>query len=435
MSVFRWFVLAYCVWQANDLWGTWQGNSPESWGWLMFGLWLVPALRAAIRDASHNRPQEQLLGAAMVLALVGQMTWLNCLQHFALALAIAGWRQPWPGQRVWLAASVLWMPACGWLVDGTAAGWETALRLGGLAAIAVGLPGFRQRPYRVAWTFALLLLTSTVTRADTFTYSPIQSAARPFNLKIVDQVALAGSDAASADFSKNTLPTMQRLIDQNLSERVAITDRGQMGSLIALDPNALRLSVAADVRVYFVGEGAAYHNSLGFNTGGGGIDTGDPLLIFPDASSPVTYLSSGAEPRTRSTPLFPGDFVELGSFDAGTQLDFFLIANGANGGRNIFSTDSRVNSDGIDHVVAFAQVQSPYVLIGFEDMVGGGDRDYNDLLFAVYFGEQNVNTLIRTAALHGVPAPEPGFLWLIVAAFSGWLIRTRRRLALSRQGR
>jgi hypothetical protein len=53
----------------------------------------------------------------------------------------------------------------------------------------------------------------------------------------------------------------------------------------------------------------------------------------------------------------------------------------------------------------------------------------------VYFGEQNVNTLIRTAALHGVPAPEPGFLWLIVAAFSGWLIRTRRRLALSRQGR
>jgi hypothetical protein len=27
------------------------------------------------------------------------------------------------------------------LVDGTAAGWETALRLGGLAAIAVGLPG------------------------------------------------------------------------------------------------------------------------------------------------------------------------------------------------------------------------------------------------------------------------------------------------------
>jgi hypothetical protein len=429
LAVFRFFALAYCVWQASDLWETWRPNSPEAWGWLMFGLWLAPAVLAAIRGQDPDRPQGRLLGGAVVLALIGQMTWLNCLQHFALALAVAGWRQPWPGQRAWLAASLLWMPACGWLAAGAAAGWDTGLRIAGLVALMSGMLWGRQNVPRGAGAALALLCLSipSAARADTFTYSPVQATARPFGLNIVDRVGLARSDAASADFLNNTLPTMQQLINQNLGERVAITDRSQTGGLIALDPSALRLAAATDVRVYFVGEGAGYHNSLGFNTGGGGITTGDPLLIFPDASSPNSYLSSGTGTRTMSEPLFPGDFVELGSFDAGTQLDFFLIANGASGGRTLFSTDSSLNSDGLDHVVAFAQVQNPYVLIGFEDLLNGGDQDYNDLLFAVYFGEQNVDTLIRTAALHGVPAPEPGWIGLIVLTCGGWLVRARRK--------
>lgn len=69
----------------------------------------------------------------------------------------------------------------------------------------------------------------------------------------------------------------------------------------------------------------------------------------------------------------PGDFVNLGSFKAGTLLDFFLISNGANGGNNVFSsTDSKLNTDRINHVVSFTQVNSPYVLVSFEDMYGGG---------------------------------------------------------------
>jgi len=50
-------------------------------------------------------------------------------------------------------------------------------------------------------------------------------------------------------------------------------------------------------------------------------------------------------------------------------------------------------------VVAFALADSPYLLIGFEDMYNGGDLDYNDLLFAVDIGEANV------ASLPGVPEP------------------------------
>lgn len=421
-----WLVLLYCAWQAVDLWTAWTSHSPEAWGWLIFAIWSLPAIRGLAMAEGRDRPQVSLLTAAVLLAFLGQLTWLNCLQHVALALAIVAWRQPLRWQRGWLAVSFLWMPAFGWLVEGSLAGWETPLRIGvtGLFVVAMTVA---PRCQRLA-VFGLLAFSPMATlQAETFTYSPVQSPARPFGLDIVDQVGLAGSDSASADFLNNTLPTMQQLIDENLRETVAVNDPSQTDGLIALDPNALTLSVAADVRVYFVGEGAGYHNSLGFNTGGGGIDTGDPLLIFPDASSPNSYLSSGSGTRTTSQPLFPGDFVELGSMDAGTHLDFSLIANGANGGTNLFSTDTALNPDGIDHVVAFAQVDNPYLLIGFEDLLGGGDEDYNDLLFAVYFGEQNVQELIDSSPMHGVPAPEPGFIWLIVLACGGWIYRARRR--------
>jgi hypothetical protein len=47
---------------------------------------------------------------------------------------------------------------------------------------------------------------------------------------------------------------------------------------------------------------------------------------------------------------------------------------------------------------------TPYLLIGFEDLYGGGDRDYNDLMFVVDFGEENVEKLI---------GPEPSTLVLL----------------------
>lgn len=284
--------------------------------------------------------------------------------------------------------------------------------------------------FAVAGLMWLFASSANSVRADTFTYSPYQSTARPFELDVVDQVGLAGSDAAAADFLNNTLPTMRDLIQQYLPEKKAIGDLSETGPLVALDPSKLTLAAASDVRVYFVGEGASYRNTLGFNTEGGGVTSGDPLLIFPDASSPVSYLNpTPGGTRSQSAPLMPGDFVELGSFAKGTSFDFFLIANGAAGGTQVFSTDPAVNRDAIVHVVGFADVENPYLLIGFEDLYGGGDKDYNDLLFAVYFGEQNTSHLIRTAALYGVPASEPGFIWLLITACGGWLYRTHRRRA------
>lgn len=259
-------------------------------------------------------------------------------------------------------------------------------------------------------------------RAEAIIYSPVQATARPMGLGVVNPVQVAGSDAASQKFLTD-LPAMQSKVVQNLPEYANNSNRIGTGGLIALDPNALKLTMASDVRVYFVGEGAGYHNSLGFNTAGEGVSSGNPLLVFPDVSSPTTYMSSssGTGKRTASEPLMPGDFVNLGTFGAGTQLDFFLISNGVNGGKDVFSTESQINPDHINHVVSFAQVDSPYILISFEDMKGGGDKDYNDAVFAVYLGKANVQALL------GVPAPEPGFIWLVVAGCGGWLYRTRRK--------
>ena len=206
------------------------------------------------------------------------------------------------------------------------------------------------------------------------TVSPVQSTADPLGLRIAAPVMLAGSDAQSLNFQQSVLPSITSLINTRLSEYHRVND-----SAMLLDPSRLQLQTASDVRVYFVGEGAGYNNTLGYNTAGSGVASGNPLLIFPNASSSVsTYNPSSTARRTGSEPLLPGDFVNLGQMAGGTRLNFFLIANGASGGRSVFSTDQSANPDGINHVVSFAYAVpgSSYLVIAFEDLLGGGDRDF-----------------------------------------------------------
>jgi hypothetical protein len=250
--------------------------------------------------------------------------------------------------------------------------------------------------------------------------SPVQSSARPFGLDIVAPVMAAGSDERSAAFQANALPDLNKFLQQSLAEKVAIND-----SRLLLDPSKLKLQEKSDVRVYFIGEGAGFNNSLGFNTTGTGVSEGDPQLIFPNSSSTVSSYDPAKDPkRTNAAPLLPGDFVNLGRMDAGTMLDFFLIANGASGGSNVFSTDQSANKDGINHVVAFAyaMANSPFLIIGFEDIWGGGDRDFNDILFAVDIGAANIRNLTSTPE----PAMATTLLGLLGLAFQR---RTRRTTA------
>ena len=281
--------------------------------------------------------------------------------------------------------------------------------------------------YRLFAAVACLIALCAPGHAAAGTVSPIQSTDQPFDLEIVAPVQLAGSDAQAADFQTNDLPLITDVVEESLSEMSSLNDV----SSITLDPNELILDAEANVRVYFIGEGAGYHNTLGYYTGDpssitAGIENTDAQLIFPDASSSTSYLGDTTNAvRTESAPLLAGDFVDLGLQDAGTQLNFFLIANGANGGTNLYTADAALNPDGTDHFVSLAMtaiVDSPYLVIGVEDLYGGGDRDYNDLVFVVDIGYENV------AALVAATVPLPLSIYAVFGMLAYLLVfRIRKR--------
>ncbi|MEI7911005.1 MAG: DUF4114 domain-containing protein [Verrucomicrobiota bacterium] len=251
----------------------------------------------------------------------------------------------------------------------------------------------------VVLSFSLLAVASLAPAQDASQVSPVQSAARPYNLSIDGLVQIAGSDAAAAAFQANVLPGMLAAETKLLPEYKSHTPQNL--ATFSLDPSKLVLSVDTIGRAYFLGEGAAYQNTLGISTTDLGPASAGATLIFPNASNPLALGGSGKAIRTPTDPLLPGDFVDLGALKAGTALDFFLIAFGATGGTNFVSTNLSLNKDGLIHAVAMATPGSPYLVISFEDTIAGGDRDYNDVFFAVDIGKANV------AHLMGLGAPEP----------------------------
>lgn len=286
------------------------------------------------------------------------------------------------------------------------------------------------RSLRNASVLLLGVLPLQVSEAGTV--SPIQSSARPFGLDIVGPVQLAGSDERSADFMQNALSDIRDVVNANLGERESIPNV----SGISLDPSDLVLQFDSSVRAYFIGEGAGYHNTLGFFTTpydkNQGINATDAQLIFPDASSRVSYLETGYTGgwRSQSAPLLVGDFVEMGELTSGTAINPFLISNGANGGQDIYTAFPDQNPDGIQHFVSLAVTafaDSPYLVIGIEDLYGGGDRDFNDLVFVLDIGSENVSHLVAAT----VPLP-PSVIALFGPGVMGAWVALRRR---SRSGK
>ena len=248
---------------------------------------------------------------------------------------------------------------------------------------------------KVAPLAVLLMLLSVGVTLEAQTESHVQSTARPMGLDIVNTVNIAGSDSRSANFQNNVFPSFKTIMKDKLGRR-----KMQNPAQFALDPAKLTLATKSDVRVYFAGEKAGYHNTLGFSTSNNGESNNDPQLIFPDASS----RRSGV--RTKRFPLQPGDFVDLGEMDAGTQLDFFLMANGGKGRNSTFGANASDNPDGMQHMVAFAEPNSPYLMIAFEDLYGGGDRDFDDAMFIIDMG-----SAVNVQALVGAPEPST---WMMI---------------------
>ncbi len=225
--------------------------------------------------------------------------------------------------------------------------------------------------HRVSWTMALLVVCSSFATAQGVD-KEVQSDFTVFGLEQVGPVKVAGSDDRSAAFNSEILPGALELVEENLREGVEFLAVG----VTRLDEDALFLLENSDrpIRVYFVNEGAGYRNTFGYSTSvAGSFAAGERKIVFPDVSDGTW---GGPE------MLAAGDWIELGDFPAGTAFEFFIVRNAVNGGTHVFTNQDHLNPDGIQHLAAWL-LGDRYVLLGFEDLLNGGDLDYNDVVVVV----------------------------------------------------
>lgn len=233
-------------------------------------------------------------------------------------------------------------------------------------------------------TAIYLLLAACVHAQSSYSSSNIialeQSPARPLGLDIINEVQADLQDARYSAFKNEKL-------DAILANLKAITQERELidASTENLSLEDLYLPQSSEVRVYYLRKGTVFHNTLAFET------NEDRFLILPNAS----FEGSTSNQKR---PLTPGDYVDLGRLPAGSYIDLFLIKDGARDeAGEVYWTNVTKNRDKTHHLkllldygnemplVGFEDVffENKTLIIGFEDLPGGGDRDFNDLVIAV----------------------------------------------------
>lgn len=249
-------------------------------------------------------------------------------------------------------------------------------------------------------SFALIASTCVPSEAMAQSQSPIQAQERPKGYPVIGPVMLAGSDARAVAFEQEIKPIVLNIVRLNLASGQVFRNPGSY----TLNPNYLVVGDRPNrpMRVYFIDEGAGYRNSLGISLVPFNPVKNErrPKLIFPTVSKPAHpgsshILLAQQLDRTPTDPLKTGDFVDIPNVERGDMLDFFLISNGANGGGTVLWNDPQENPYKIRHMVAFEVPGHPdFMIIGFEDLIGGGDLDYEDTIFVVDHGYNFENVVL-----------------------------------------
>jgi hypothetical protein len=133
------------------------------------------------------------------------------------------------------------------------------------------------------------------------------------------------------------------------------------------------------VTAQFLGSDAGYFNSLYLES-----PTDGSIFLFDKSS------------QHYGAPLV------LGWFEANTELTFRLAVR--NTGYDFYTGSGEQNVDGLAHAMAITQLVGGSYLttIGFEDLYGGGDQDYNDFMFRL----TNVVDPPALPAAAAVPVPS-----------------------------
>ena len=173
-------------------------------------------------------------------------------------------------------------------------------------------------------------------------------------------------------------------------------DASQIGAR-TLDLNKLHLNFDSKVSVYFINEGAGYRNQLGLQTTGGTVINSkilfnDVTCTSTDCKNPRHFNPQKPFGLADKQPLQIGDYFHLGKMKAGTKLDFFLRQDGYNKpSAQQFYTQRDRNPDQLQHLIAYDY--QDILVLAWEDMTNGGDKDYNDLVFAVDIGKKNIDQI------------------------------------------
>ena len=136
-----------------------------------------------------------------------------------------------------------------------------------------------------------------------------------------------------------------------------------------------------DVTATFLGSDAGFFNEL--------------LLYSPDSPWDTSEMIFDKDSPS------DGSMKDLGSYAAGTELVFRLYVQ--NSALSYYTGDGSNNPDSLAHARAVTSlVDGMYVTeVGFEDLLGGGDLDYNDFMFSL-------NNVVDPRAV-----PEPSILLLL----------------------